>query len=569
MKLRRREALGLLAASTASTVSTVAWSQPAPEPDPLVRELYAHRLAFDGRGRPLVAIGLMQGQKRVVVRAKGGLVVTIGEQRVDVAADTPVVIDRVSGTPAAVRELFVVDTLEGADRRLRAGVIEGWKKRGLPVRAFDSGGVYGVKGTVVDNRAVLIAHDGPLPAGFDDARPVPVEWLDALPSAVIRAATPTSSPTGGAVRLRAKDGGPILVERVEHGIGYADHGFEDRLLRDEVAVVPDKQGLLAVVNIVDEDAMVAGVLPSEMFATAPLEALKAQAVTARGELFAKIGRRHFADPFLVCSEQHCQVYKGQSAEHPRTTEAALQTSGELAFLDGHVVDSVYSACCGGHSEPAEVVWDKPPRKELIARPDAPKSPTAAPWLAPDVGAGFFAAGLAHVPLIPPGVGVVAGDDSDVGVRALLEAPRESAWCGRSTFNQKGTAWRWEKRFTLDELTTLCADLNVGRVRRLVVEGRGPGGRLRALRIDGDAGTARVLRELPVRRRFGNLRSGLFVIDEERGEGDVVVAVVFRGAGFGHGAGMCQQGAIGMAEAGARYTDILAHSYNGAVVTRVF
>jgi peptidoglycan hydrolase-like amidase len=220
-----------------------------------------------------------------------------------------------------------------------------------------------------------------------------------------------------------------------------------------------------------------------------------------------------------------------------------------------------------------VVWDKPPRKELVARPDAPTTPTAARWLAPEVGAGFFAAGLAHVPLIPPHVGVVAGADREAGVRALLEAPREASWCGRSSFNQKGTAWRWERRFTLDELSVLCADLGVGHVRRLVVEGRGPGGRLRALRIDGDTGTARVLRELPVRRRFGNLRSGLFIIDEERGPGndgsDVVVAVVFRGAGFGHGAGMCQQGAIGMAEAGARYTDILAHSYNGAVVTRVF
>lgn len=564
MSLRRREALRLLALAPASPL----WAN-APAQDPLVRELYAHRLIFDDKGRPLVPLGLMQGQKRVVVRAKGGLIVTVGEVRVDVVGDTPVVIDHVAGVAARTRELLVVDTLEGADRRLRAGIVEGWKKRGLPVRAFDTGGVYGVKGTVVDNRAVLIAHEGPLPPGFDEARPVPVEWLDAPPSAVIRASTPTSSPTGGAVRVRARDGGAVLVERVEHGIGYADHGFEDRLLRDEVVVVPDRQGLLAVVNVVDEDAMVAGVLPSEMFATAPMEALKAQAVTARGELFAKIGRRHFADPFLVCSEQHCQVYKGQGAEHPRTTEAAQKTTGELAFKDGHVVDSVYSACCGGHSEPAEVVWDKPPRAELIGRPDAPTSPTASSWLSREVGSAFFAAGLAHVPLIPPQVGSLGGADGDAGVRALLEAPREAAWCGRSTFNQKGTAWRWERRFTVDDLTRACAALNVGAVRRLVVEGRGPGGRLRALRVEGQAGVARVLRELPVRRLFGNLRSGLFVIDEERGDDGALVAVTFRGAGFGHGAGMCQQGAIGMAEAGAGYKDILAHAYNGAVVKRVF
>jgi hypothetical protein len=102
----------------------------------------------------------MQGQKRVVVRASGGLVVTVGEQRIDVAADVPVVIDRVSGAPATLRELLVVDTLEGADRRLRAGVVDRWKKRGLPVRAFDSGGVYGTL-----NRSLFPQADANVPAG--------------------------------------------------------------------------------------------------------------------------------------------------------------------------------------------------------------------------------------------------------------------------------------------------------------------------------------------------------------------------------------------------------------------
>jgi stage II sporulation protein D len=566
VRLRRREALGLLA----STASMPVWGKTgASDVDPVVRELYAHRLSFDARGRPLVPIGLMQGQTRVVIKAKAGLVVTVGAERFACAPDAPLVIERLAGTPAAFRELLVVETLEGADRRGRRASLERWAKRGLSARALDTGGVYGVKGTVVDNRAVLIVVDGDASLVIQEARPVPTEWLEALPSAVMRASNSTTSLTGGAVRVRGLENSPVFIERVEFGIGYADHGFEDRLYRDEVVIVPDKQGRLAVVNIVDEDTMVAGVLPSEMFATAPIEALKAQAVTARGELFAKIGRRHFADPFLVCSEQHCQVYKGQSAEHPRTTEAALQTSGELAFLDGRVVDSVYSACCGGHSEPAEVIWDKPPRKELVGRPDAPKTPSSAPWLAPDVGATFFASGLPDLPLIPSPIGAGSLVDADAGVMALLAAPREAAWCGRSSLNQRGSAWRWERRFTLDELNAMCSDLDVGAVKKLTVEGRGPGGRLRALRVHGARGSALILRELPVRRRFGNLRSGLFVIEEERGEGDVVVAVVFRGAGFGHGAGMCQQGAIGMAEAGARYTDILAHSYNGAVVARVF
>ncbi|MDP2344681.1 MAG: SpoIID/LytB domain-containing protein [Deltaproteobacteria bacterium] len=534
----------------------------------VVEDLYGNRLLFGDDGRPLVPVGMMQGQKRVVVRAPGGLVVDVNDKKLEIPGDTPIVIDRKSGVAAVTRELLVIDTLEGDERSNKRARLEHWKKRGLDVKAFDVGGVYGVKGTVVDNRAVIISA-AVVPPGLTDVRPVPLEWLDAVPSAVIRVSAPTATEEGAMVRIRARDGGSIIVEKVEHSIGYADHGFEDRLLRDEVLIVPDKRGLLAVVNVVDENDMVAGVLPSEMFATAPLEALKAQAVTARGELFAKIGRRHFADPYLVCSEQHCQVYRGQSAEHPRTNEAARLTAGELAFLQGHVVDSVYSACCGGHTEPAEVVWDRPKKAELVGRPDAPSSSSTLPtWLHPELAAGFFSQKVVReriesVPAIPA---VIANDDD---VRAFLDKPRESAWCGRSSLNQKGTAWRWERRFETAALTAAFADLGVGDVVKIAVEERGPGGRLRALRVDGSKGTARVLRELPVRKRLNNLRSGLFVVDEERDETGALIAVSLKGGGFGHGSGMCQQGAIGMAEAGATYKDILGHYYNGAVVKRVF
>ena len=105
--------------------------------------------------------------------------------------------------------------------------------------------------------------------------------------------------------------------------------------------------------------------------------------------------------------------------------------------------------------------------------------------------------------------------------------------------------------------------------RVFVEDRGPGGRLRALVVEGSKKTARVLRELPVRKKLGNLRSGLFVIDEERDAKGALVAVTLKGAGFGHGSGMCQQGAIGMAEAGHDYRAILQHYYAGSEVKRVF
>ena len=549
----------------------------------VVDDLYGRRLLFADDGRPLVPLGMMQGQKKVVVRGGHGLIIDVGGTEARVDDDARIVVEVTDGKPGIVRTLYVVETLEGAARATKRVAAERWKQRGLDVVVLDTGGVYGVKGTVVDNRAALIASTAPVPPTMNDVRPVPVEWLEKVPAATFTVAIGKKKLRGGWVRLRDGEGGAVVVEAVEHDVGYSAHGFEDRRLRDEVVIVPDKGGLAAVVNVVDENDMVAGVLPSEMFVSAPMEALKAQAVTARGELFAKIGRRHFTEPYLVCTEQHCQVYKGMTAENARTNEAARATAGELAFLDGHVVDSVYSACCGGHGEPVDVVWDRPPRPELVGRPDAPRvGEQGIAWVHPEVASAFFgpsssssssasaaSASAAVVPAVPTATRIAEELKGDDDVRAFLALPREVAWCGRSTMNQKGDAWRWTRRFSREELDAAFADLDVGEVDKIVVEERGPGGRLRALRVEGTKQTARVLRELPVRKRLKNLRSGLFVVDDERDEQGRLVAVVLRGAGFGHGAGMCQQGAIGMAEAGAGYADILRHYYAGAEVKKVF
>ncbi|MBM4283256.1 MAG: SpoIID/LytB domain-containing protein [Deltaproteobacteria bacterium] len=545
----------------------------------IVDDLYGRRLLFADDGRPLVPLGMMQGQTKVVVRAPRGLLLDVGGKPLRVRGKAPVAIAVEGGKPGVVRRLYVVETLEGEARATKRAAADRWRARGLDVVVLDTGAVYGVKGTVVDNRAALIASTAPVPPAMTDVRPVPLDWLDERPTATFVVTAGRRTLRGGFVRVRADGGGAVVVDNVEHSVGYAAHGFEDRRLRDEVVIVPDKNGRAAVVNIVDENDMVAGVLPSEMFPSAPMEALKAQAVTARGELFAKIGRRHFTDPFLVCTEQHCQVYKGLTAEHPRTNEAAKATTGELAFLDGHVVDSVYSACCGGHSEPVDVVWDRPPRAELVGRPDALRvNERGVAWLNPGLAEAFFApspmpSSVTPAAAAPPPASheqrVAERLVSDDDVRAFIALPREVAWCGRSTMNQKGDAWRWTRRFTRAELDAAFADLDVGTVQRIVVEERGPGGRLRALRVEGTSQTARVLRELPVRKRLKNLRSGLFVVDEERDADGALVAVVLRGAGFGHGAGMCQQGAIGMAEVGAGYRDILRHYYAGAEVKQVF
>ena len=77
------------------------------------------------------------------------------------------------------------------------------------------------------------------------------------------------------------------------------------------------------------------------------------------------------------------------------------------------------------------------------------------------------------------------------------------------------------------------------------------------------GTAQIGGELTIRRLFGGLKSSLFVV---RRDGD---AWSFDGAGFGHGVGMCQTGAIGMAEAGYKYPQILEHYYRGSKIRKLY
>ena len=93
--------------------------------------------------------------------------------------------------------------------------------------------------------------------------------------------------------------------------------------------------------------------------------------------------------------------------------------------------------------------------------------------------------------------------------------------------------------------------------------RGVSGRVRHVQFIGEHGVADVHGELRVRRLLGNLKSGMFVVD--------VVGQTWRftGGGHGHGVGMSQYGAIGMAERGRSAKQILRHYYNGCKVERTY
>jgi stage II sporulation protein D len=134
-------------------------------------------------------------------------------------------------------------------------------------------------------------------------------------------------------------------------------------------------------------------------------------------------------------------------------------------------------------------------------------------------------------------------------------------------DRSSKVYSWEVRKTRRQLEAVInARVAVGELRDLTVVRRGVSGRIVELRVIGSSGEA-LVRGFDVRRLL-DLRESLLVIEPQRDAAGRLEAVVFAGKGWGHGVGLCQVGAYGMALRGADYKAILAHYYRGSKLDRL-
>jgi stage II sporulation protein D len=513
-----------------------------------LRVLYSAEFRFTPDGLPVVPVAIAESLSGVTLSASGGLrLLPEGDGGPEVRApqDEAWQVRAEKTTPAKLRFWSIVWRGGGGQSAPAVEEVRRWKERGEKARTFEQGTLFGVAGEVLDRRETLVAV-GPV-ASFEEAE----KASERLAKKAALAATGVYTelvdrPHGQLEAVGLKSGVRVRNEGV---LWFAASG--DAPLRVEgqgtgarppgtyygkVYVTLDRRGTLAVVNAVPEDRLLAGLVPAEIFPGAPDEALKAQAVAARGELLTKIGTRHAGDPYRLCSQTHCQVYSGAGRETPRTTAAVTATRGEVLFTaDGKdLADTVYSANCGGHTEHDENVWpDMPPYPTLRGHRDGPTATSDS-----------FAAGIT----------------AENVARFIAEPPR--SWCGLAKLGA-GERFRWTVTRSAADLTRLLATYKLGTVRSIEVLERGISGRARAIKITGSSRSETIRGELRIRQTFGGLRSSLFVVSVEDG------AATFRGAGFGHGVGLCQTGAIGMAEAGKNYREILRHYYTGSVLRKLW
>jgi SpoIID/LytB domain protein len=516
-------------------------------------ELSTKRLDFKS-GSPIIPVRLMEGSSEVTLVGRGRLRFRLPgtpERLIEGPPGMEWKVKRVAGTPAVIVARIQVAEIPFNDKLGLAQAQEEWSSRGLTLKSQILGGVYGIAGKVIDNRRYVLVVDQP-PAPPESLAAQQAEMLKkfqvrtslledvktkgTIKFELIDGNGNTTASVDGQFTAEAPDAAPIEVRRVEYGVGYDFHNFEDRAYRGSVLLTADRFGKIAVINQVDLEDLLKGLVPSEIFARAHAEALKAQAVTGRGEVLAKIGLKHLGDPYLLCTEQHCAVYKGVSGEAPSTNAAVEATRGEATFdASDHLVDSVYSAVCGGHTENNEVVWGGVPNMSLRGRPD-----------------------------IMPGKPVPA---SPKDLMKFLTTDAQYA-CKVSTFTQQ-SKFRWEKRFTAKDVDEKLASYGVGKVMAMNVTERGVSGRARLLQVSGEDGATTLRGELNIRKTFAMLNSAMFELKAEKDARGRPTAWIFTGGGWGHGVGMCQTGAIGRAEAGQSYRQILEHYFNGAQVARIY
>jgi stage II sporulation protein D len=344
-------------------------------------------------------------------------------------------------------------------------------------------------------------------------------------------------------------GTTITLRDVAVGSGYHWARNETRTYGGEMELRISSKGKLTAINVVPLELYLRGVVAGEMAKSFPDEALKAQAIISRTLFLNTFGRFHRDSEFDVCDDVHCQAYIGLIHDSDSVEKAVHDTKGLVLSYNDALCTASYSAVCGGHTSDAAEVWDsdgEPYLRGLLDTQrnfgefDLSKEENAAIWVnsEPDVCCNLKAAG-----------------NPDFGKYAEKY-------------------FRWEQRVPRAELEKLIAEqtgTSIGELIDIVPLKRGTSGRLASINIVGTEESVQVRKELNIRRALSKstLYSACFTIAKEGVKNGLAETFVFKGAGWGHGVGLCQLGAAVRAQKGDTVSEILAYYYPGTQIKQLY
>ncbi|PIN28149.1 SpoIID/LytB domain-containing protein [Prevotella intermedia] len=373
----------------------------------------------------------------------------------------------------------------------------------------------------------------------------------------------------------------FTLEDVTIGINFHWERKEAQTFLGKLRFIVEDNNICAI-NELPVETYLTSVISSEMRATSSLELLKAHAVISRSWLLAQMEQRkadkNNADKqlsffkideeivrwydredhkrFDVCADDHCQRYQGiTKAANKHVVEAIQQTAGEILTSHGEICDARYSKCCGGAVEEFQYCWENIKKPYLQALPDTLPDTTPLPDLT----------------------------DEAVARQWILSSP--DAFCNTTDqkvlsqvlndFDQETTDfYRWNQTYSQAEVKQLLEEkleVQFGDIIDLVPLSRGKSGRIYRLKIVGKERTLIIGKELEIRRALSksHLYSSAFIVEKADIKDGVPQKFIIKGAGWGHGVGLCQIGAAMMGKQGYPYEEILLHYYKGAEITKAY
>lgn len=317
----------------------------------------------------------------------------------------------------------------------------------------------------------------------------------------------------------------------------------------------NQSGTLEVINEIPFEDYLACVVTSEMGSECPVEFMKAQIVAARSWAYVFLHDKHPGSRFDVCNDDDCQRYQGSTFLAGHALQASIETRGEFLVSIGleaipYVIPSYYFKTCGGYTEETN---------EIL---------------------GFDELSLCSVSDSTTSKNIVNSiSNSKIEIPNffdLQQSEYNQFYCGQAEekslvkylgkVDEGGSHFRWERIVNLSEmiqnLKDKCGIEDIKVINELNPVRRTRGGRITILDIcyltkSGNQQTIRLNTQYKIREALSPsfLPSSAFIYNREKNG-----AFHFYGAGWGHGVGLCQVGAVMMALAGKSYTEILQHYF---------
>ena len=380
----------------------------------------------------------------------------------------------------------------------------------------------------------------------------------------------------------ANDEVSFWLEDVTIGVNFHWERKENQRFKGALKLIVEN-GKITPINILGVEDYLLSVISSEMSATASLELLKAHAVISRSWLLAQIDKnKRIVDAgeqysavektsddemikwydredhinFDVCADDHCQRYQGITrASTPEVAKAIEATRGQVLMDGENLCDARFSKCCGGVYEEFENCWEPIHYDYLAARRDG-ENETDFPDLTIEENAREW--------ILTRPEAHCNTSDAEILSQVL------------NNYDQETTDfYRWEVTYTQEEISKLVKErsgMDYGNIVDLQPIARGTSGRLYKLKIVGTNKTLTIGKELEIRRTLSpsHLYSSAFVV--EKGENDangLPSTFTLKGAGWGHGVGLCQIGAAVMGAKGYNYKEILLHYFVDAEIKELY